>query len=288
MRLPDNSKRQKFTLDLDKWSNIGFQPIKIDQPFTNSSIEIGRVFREFRENLGRSMLKLQGALIEAFGDAKKISRLESAGWLPHSTSPFHLITKEVAQSDIGLLVNTHYRDNWASIKAEITEHIAQYDLDEEAKATFLEALEAHESGYYRAVVRLMFPEIERIACKEIYGGKQYEEPEEEGQQAKQITNLTGFRKAIGELPLHEVVGFDFGLNLYHKLDEHLYKNIGSKPKHIRRYEKDPVPNRHASIHGLVSYATFQNSINMLIMADFMYHLFSGMKTYINSDGGGED
>ena len=284
--MPDKPKipvyNPKFTLDLDKWNNIAFQPIKIDPQFTKNLTEIGGVFREFRESLAKSMLKIQGVLIEAFGDAKKIGKLEKAGWLPHSTSPFHLITEELADDDVTPLVDAHYRDSWPSIKAEFASHIAKYDLDEEAKATFLEALEVHESGHYRAVVRLIFPEIERIACKEIYGGKQYEEPEEEGKQAKQITNLTGFRKAIGKLPLSDVVGFDFGMNLYHKLDEHLYKNIGTKPQHIRKYENDPVPNRHASLHGLVSYTTFQNSINMLIMADFMYHLFSGMKAYIKT------
>ena len=35
-----------------------------------------------------------------------------------------------------------------------------------------------------------------------------------------------------------------------------------------------VPNRHASIHGLVSYSTFKHSMNMIIMADYIFQILT--------------
>ena len=37
---------------------------------------------------------------------------------------------------------------------------------------------------------------------------------------------------------------------------------------------DPVPNRHAALHGRVSYASEKSSLNMLIMTDFIFDAIS--------------
>ena len=51
-----------------------------------------------------------------------------------------------------------------------------------------------------------------------------------------------------------------------------YGAAGAGVDEMGKCETDPVPNRHAVIHGLISYSTAQNSINTLIMVDFMFHL----------------
>jgi len=274
-----------------------FKPIM--KPMLGSAIqpnvfgEVGRLISEFGEafrNISKGFFSVLGEVVER---AKRADLIEATGWLPHYTTPLSLIAVTNTKLEVSEIIGTHYKEQWAAVRQMFDERQAAYDLDDEAKATFQEALAAHEAGLYRAVVRVLFPEIERVAKKEIYQGKHYEQPEAENDSylfwlspdelkraPPAITNLTGLRSALGDLPLHVVGSADFGMNLYQRVMDHLYKNIGTSPSRIRKYENDPVPNRHASLHGLVSYTTFQNSINMLIMADFMFHVISGMKRYI--------
>lgn len=270
----------------------GFLPLKFNTDFgigatlKRISDSVPVIHREFAE----TMIGFQTTFRNVFGDIAKIKRLEPTGWLPHSSSPLHLLDDEIEAEELRAQVETHYRANWSEIKAGFIERIAAYDLDDEAKETFLEALDAHEASHYRSVVRLLFPEIERIACKEFYQGKLYEKPKEGESQGKQITSLTGFRETVLDLPAGDVIGFEYGMQLYEKLNDHLYSAVGSSKSRIRRCEQDPVPNRNASLHGIVSYKSFQNSMNMLIMAEYTYHLFSVMKEYLleESDEGGPE
>jgi hypothetical protein len=40
---------------------------------------------------------------------------------------------------------------------------------------------------------------------------------------------------------------------------------------------DPVPNRHAALHGLLPYAAQKHSMNMLIVADFLFQVICTVK-----------
>ena len=44
-------------------------------------------------------------------------------------------------------------------------------VDDEAKTTFGEALNAHEAGFYRSVCRVLMPEIERVSRVELHGDR---------------------------------------------------------------------------------------------------------------------
>lgn len=263
-----------------------FKPIQIRTDFgmgdavKRISESLSSYTRNITAGWQQALSGFQTMMQNVLGDLEKLGRLEPTGWLPHSSTPVHLLEVDTSVDELKASVEQHYDENWPEIKAQFVERIGKYDLDDEAKETFLEALSAHETGHYRSVVRLLFPEFERVACKEFYQGKLYEPPTEGETQGKQITSLTGFRDSIGELPLGDVIGFDYGYHLYKKLDSHLYSSVGSSKSRIRRCQNDPVPNRNASLHGIVSYKSFQNSMNMLIMADYIYHLFSVMKAYL--------
>jgi hypothetical protein len=49
----------------------------------------------------------------------------------------------------------------------IQKRAVKFDIDDEAKASLVEALEAHQNGHYRAVCRPLLPEIERAARVEL-------------------------------------------------------------------------------------------------------------------------
>ncbi len=88
---------------------------------------------------------------------------EQSGWLPHYTTPFGLMEGIIDAHSLTNLLERYYIDNWAQVKHEFRMHVAEMHVDEEAKDTFYEALEAHEHGLYRTTARTLFPEIERLA-----------------------------------------------------------------------------------------------------------------------------
>lgn len=197
--------------------------------------------------------------------------IEKAGWLPHYTSPFDQITLDDDPSAVHDLLGSHYRENWDAVKAQFLTKLATYDVDGEAKETFTEALELHELGHYRAVVRLLFPEIERVARIELYEGK------------LNIASLKELREAAGKnLGLSSFGSTRYSFNLYRRVSEHLYEYVTS-PESIERYTNDPVPNRHASLHGVVIYKNVNNSLNAIIMAEMMLALISDLKDLISND-----
>jgi hypothetical protein len=96
---------------------------------------------------------------------------DSAGWLPHYTTPFYLVKDDTNATELSALLDDYYRQNWTHIRQEFNARLSGLAVDEEAKATFSEALDGHGHGLFRATPRLLFPEIERIARVELLGGK---------------------------------------------------------------------------------------------------------------------
>ena len=53
---------------------------------------------------------------------------------------------------------------------------------------------------------------------------------------------------------------------------------------LQRLEQDPVPNRHAAMHGYVSYSSPQNSLNAIFVADYMFRLISSFRNDQTTSG----
>ena len=95
--------------------------------------------------------------------------LNAAGWLPHCTTPLSLVAD--CSGDVcavRIKLDEYYEHNWSSVRRAIESKIAEYNVDEEAKATFREALDAHGYGLHRSVCRVLFPEIERVLRTELF------------------------------------------------------------------------------------------------------------------------
>lgn len=185
--------------------------------------------------------------------------MEESGWLPHYTQPDDLFPPAVDTPTAHAVLDRHYRDNWPTIEAQFRERLAGYLFDDEAKACFREALTAHGHGLYRAVPRLLFPEIERLSrehLRELFIDStmitSLKEPREKAENLG-FSNL--FRSGV------------FSLRIYAKFTSHLYARVKT-PEELAAAELDPVPNRHAALHGLVTYSSMQSSLNALIMAEF--------------------
>ena len=188
---------------------------------------------------------------------RAVEALNAVGWLPYrSEGPLHLIRE--CRDDLVLLdkrFSDYYRAHWSEIRDEMELRLADYHVDEEARATFREALSAHESGLYRCVCRVLFPEIERVVGV--------------GHRKDRILEKLTATRDLAYLAFRE----RFGLILVDKLMDHMYES-DIQPK---RFEKNAVPNRNAAMHGLVQYSTHKHSMNMLILTDYIFEILPAIQ-----------
>lgn len=213
---------------------------------------------EFKERLERldRLVRLE----------KQSDRLERIGWLPHDTSPFDLIDDSISDEQLGLKVEARYRSEWPRISTRLIANIERCSIDDDAKATFAEAVTAHGAGLFRCAPRLLYPEVERVVREEFHGGD-----------LKTITSQHAFQKALGGLVPSELASNGMiGLRLYKKLVDRLYTNLKTQEA-IEQASADPTPNRHAALHGLITYKTIQASFNAIAMTDYLLQAVGTLK-----------
>ncbi|MES1975587.1 MAG: hypothetical protein V4472_24280 [Pseudomonadota bacterium] len=200
-------------------------------------------------------------------------RLEALGWLPHANSPLDLIADDPKDpAAVNAAIHQHYAIHWPDIARALCADIDASALDDEAKATFAEAVAAHGAGLYRCAPRLLFPEIERVSRKEIHGGA-----------LDKMASQQRLMEAIGGLTPAEMSSTGVaGLRFYKKLTRHLYMHMKDEAA-VGIALADPVPNRHASLHGIVSYSSPQSSINAILAADYLLRAISTIKQLAAED-----
>ena len=182
--------------------------------------------------------------------SRTVDALNEVGWLPYHTAPFHHVDE--CGDDLDLLdrrFSEYYRTRWSEIRNDMESRLEDYHIDDEARETFREALSAHEAGLYRCVCRVLFPEIERTIGA--------------GLRSKRLLEKLTGTGDLADYAFREV----FGYVLFGRLVRHVYES-GTR----EAFERDPVPNRHAAMHGLVSYSTHKHSMNMLILTDYIFQI----------------
>ena len=239
--------------------------------------EIEREQADFVESFSRIQQLIEKTRMPSLEIVTRIAQIErrsrildEAGWLCHYTMPIDIIDGSPSDTiALGRNVEQYYMDNWSSVRSIIEDRIATYSLDEEAKETFKEAIQAHEAGLFRCVCRVLFPEIERFARQELHGNT-----------LKPITSMKEIRDMAGHLTPAEIhPGGYYGITIYKRLVDHFYAKVTESS--IGRLSRDAIPNRHATIHGLVTYKSYQNSMNALFIADFLFNLICVLKQYVS-------
>lgn len=180
--------------------------------------------------------------------------LDKVGWLPHPSVPYRLV--EGCGGDLALLdarIADYYSTRWTEIREAMESGLAEYHIDDEARATFREALTAHESGLYRGICRSLFPEIERIIDAGHRSGPMID---------KLLASGDPTDRQVREL---------FDRVMLERIRKHAYEQVWTEGER-ERFERDPVPNRHAAIHGRVAYSTHKHSMNMLILTDYVFRI----------------
>ena len=210
--------------------------------------------------------------------------LGRAGWLPHYTTPFDYIAEcgediEAVQSRL----LDYYKSNWQNVRSEIESRLPDYKIDAEAKATFREALDAHEAGFYRCVCRVLFPEIERVFRAELFNNK-IKIGHRRINYKDFIKKLVDDDDSIGDFITEGL----YDLSVFGHLTKAIRKEDASESDKLifglfsgvwseedrERLQQNPVPNRHAAIHGLVVYSSQQNSLNAIFIADYVFRIIA--------------
>ena len=194
-----------------------------------------------------------------------INAVKPTGWLPYHTVPMELV--EEFGHDVSLLdtrLSAFYEANWDDIRQDIEIRLEHYHTSEEARVTFREALSAHDVGHFRCVCRVLFPEIDREFRRYFF---------------QDSAGSISSRKMLEELESQGKLGTflpreAYGWILFGRLIHHLYEPVNDDNR--SKYVRDSVPNRHATLHGLVSYSTFKHSMNMIIMADYIFQVLTSI------------
>ena len=214
--------------------------------------------------------------------AKARANLSAAGWLTHPTMPFGIVLACSGNPDlVHKNVAEYYERSWPNVRSSLENGMAEYNIDEESNAAFIEALEAHGHGLYRCVCTVLFPAIERELRAEIFGTKTGRPKEYE----KAVRELVDGTTLADFLPwgCFELDHFD---HLTKHIDDRAEDGISKgafgvfrfvHEDEVHRVAEDPIPNRHAAMHGYVSYASLQNSLNALFFADYMFRVISELR-----------
>ena len=190
---------------------------------------------------------------------------EELGWVVHRTLPTTVL-EDASEDNLDEAIMTHYKERWAEVRREIELATSGYLIDEDSKETMSQMLSAHESGLYRLVPVAMMVEIERAVRVHLYG-----------QLVGRHLDIKGkIVDEISELPISAFQDITSGTIQHETLENHLYEHIDDDSDRSQ-FAENPIPNRHAAIHGLVPYSTEKSSLNSIFLADFVLQMITEIK-----------
>ncbi|NIY78911.1 hypothetical protein HCZ23_05460 [Celeribacter sp. HF31] len=239
------------------------------EPFKDVTKGVAKAWLSRQQDLESTLEKLKPLFVALFQHSEAKKPLQEHGILPHLSTPwdrFNPESPELFPSD----VMHYYSTEWDRVGDVFRANVETYEISEDAKADFRSALKCHETGLYRSSVLTLLPSAEmefRRAFKI--------DPKE------QAASLKELRDAVGKLPIGRVIGPVALFDLFKTLNEHMYEHVNS-PDDIGRFLSDPIPNRHAAIHGHVRYDSELNSLNALIMADYIFFLISQLSKLVEA------
>ena len=182
------------------------------------------------------------------------------GWVVHRTLPTTVL-EDASEDNLDEAIMTHYKERWAEVRREIELDTGGYLIDEDSKETMSQILSAHEYGLYRLVPVAIMVEIERAVRVHLYGELVGRHLDIKGKIVDEISELpiSAFQDITSVIVQHET------------LENHLYEHIDDDSDRSR-FAENPIPNRHAAIHGLVPYSTEKSSLNSIFLADFVLQM----------------
>ena len=175
----------------------------------------------------------------------------------HHSLPIDLLDN-VHDDDLDEAIMAHYRAKWSDFRRETELDTNEYLVDQDTKETVIQALQAHESGLYRLVSRTLMAEIERVIRVQLRG-----KIVDRGLNVKET-----ILSEVDDLPMSSFHDLTSSTMQYEAFEGHLYEQIDDENDRSR-FADNPIPNRHAALHGLVPYSSEKSSLNSIFLMDFV-------------------
>ena len=239
--------------------------VHLDALFDNLTRPLERVLDSYRTSINEQFKSLLAAALKPLEALNPpcVKVAKQLGWVIHHTLPLTLL-EETPEEDLDEAILNYYQAEWPTIRRTLELDTDSYLIDEDSKEIMKQALAGHEAGLYRLIPRAILPEIETLIRKELHQGK------------PQPLNMTEEVRIFGEIPASFSRGLASGLSGYEALAQTLYKHVKTESDQMK-VAANPIPNRHATIHGLVAYAGEKTSLNSIFLADFVFDIFTKIK-----------
>ena len=179
------------------------------------------------------------------------------GWVVHHSLPIDLLDN-VHDDDLDEAIMAHYRAKWSDFRRETELDTNEYLVDQDTKETVIQALQAHESGLYRLVSPTLMVEIERVTKVQLRG-----KIVDRGLNVKET-----ILSEVDDLPMSSFHDLTSSTMQYETFEGHLYEQIDDENDRSR-FADNPIPNRHAALHGRVPYSSEKSSLNSIFLMDFV-------------------
>ena len=193
-------------------------------------------------------------------------QFQNSGWFPHHTFPTHLLADNDDDTVTDEIILSYYHDNWSRVRQEIEEDLSTYLINDDSKEALRQALIAHENGLYLLVCPGLFAEVERAVRVCLYGNR-----------VGGISVVSQLEDNLNRLPISALPDRSLGFVGFNQLTNHLYESIRTDADR-KLFSDSAVPNRHAAIHGLLTYSSEKNSLNAIFIAVYVFQLLTAIKT----------
>ena len=203
--------------------------------------------------------------LEPLAPFRERAKFEEAEWFPHSTFPRHILGCNGNEHYSDEVVLSYYRENWSSVSQVIEREISECHVDRAAKDALRQAVVAHEVGLYQLVPTALFPAIERAVRVCLNGNR-----------VGPFSVKNQFVELVGRLPISALPDRSLTYIGFTQLSHHLYENIHTDEVR-ERFLNASIPNRHAAIHGLVTYSSEKNSLNAIFVVICVFRLLTVLK-----------
>ena len=252
-------------------------------------VHVAQAIERERARWGTALAPFVQAFAQAIERGRAAENLLEQGWVPNFATPYDLVAEcgdDCARLQTSLL--DYYTDNWVEVRTQLESRLSCYGIDDEAKATFREALGVHEAGFYRAVSRLLFPEFERLFRAALFDGRAGHIPYSAFME-KLVSDEEADHLGLGDFliaGLQDRVLFKYVTEGVRKPRASADDSSDATPEYapglavsvdktnIARARQSPIPTRHAVVHGLVTYSSQQSSLNAIFIADYVFSVLS--------------
>lgn len=195
---------------------------------------------------------------------KAADKLNEARWPGLELMPTKFLWEivDAEPKAVGSLVEGWVTSHRESVADDFANRLVSYEVDDLASRAMSEAVDAFRRGHDLSVVRVLMPEVERFGRMILRSDGTL--PRNQKQAVESLKSYIGSIAVTGFSPIESATMYAF-------LERDLFATCYTV---VDATQLGPVPNRHAELHGLMSYGDPRGSTIMLGIQHFLLRAFT--------------